>query len=188
MWTSTSRQDHYVTNQWIDGGNVYWPGSPYPEEYLAEFACERGYLIRDLASIAAATQLLNAWGCQARQVSMVPLRQTNLESGLGARGQIVPLTDVYQLYDSVLDSIGSSVFETVFDSNWRGRDGIADLTNPRARDFHPTPAEHLEYCDRVLPEFDIANTVRNSIIDRDTRLRAGETVAWSYGTNEPRRL
>ena len=188
MWTSTSREDHYVTDQWIDGGNVYWPGSPYPEEYLEQFACERGYLIRDLAAISATTQLLKSWGCQFRQVSMVPLQQTNLDSGLGTRGQLVPLTDVYRVYDSVLEQIGPSVFETVFRSDWRGRPGIPDANNPRTRDFHPTPSEHLEYCDRVLPEFAISEATRNNILDRDTRLRSGEAVAWSYGTNEPRRL
>ena len=188
MWTSTSREDHYVTDHWIEGGNVYWPGGPYPEAYLAEFACERGYLIRDLAFVAAATQLLDAWGCQSRQVSMVPLRQTNLESGLGTRGQPVPLADVHRVYASVLDSIGPSVFETVFDSDWRGRPGIADLSNPRTRDFHPTPAEHLEYCDLVLPEFAVSDETRNNILELDQKLRAGESVPWSYGTNEPRRL
>lgn len=188
MWTSTSREDHYVTDHWIEGGNVYWPGGPYPEAYLAEFACERGYLIRDLAFVAAATQLLDAWGCQSRQVSMVPLRQTNLESGLGTRGQPVPLADVHRVYASVLDSIGPSVFETVFDSAWRGRPGIADLSNPRTRDFHPTPAEHLEYCDLVLPEFAVSDETRNNILELDQKLRAGESVPWSYGTNEPRRL
>ena len=188
MWTSTSREDHYVTDQWIDGGNVYWPGSPYPDEYLAKFTCERGYLIRDLATISAATQLLASWGCQARQVSMVPLHQTNLESGLGTKGQLVPLNDVYHVYRSVLDQIGPSMFETVFNSNWRGRPGIADVSKPHTRDFHPTPAEHLEYCDLVLSEFAVDQTVRDSIMDRDSRLRAGEPVPWSYGTNEPKRL
>jgi hypothetical protein len=119
---------------------------------------------------------------------MVPLQQTNLESGLGTRGQIVPLADVYRVYASALDSIGPSMFETVFDSDWRSRPGIPDANNTRMRDFHPTPAEHLEYCDRVLPEFVISDAVRNSILERDTRLRAGEIVPWSYGTNEPRRL
>jgi hypothetical protein len=80
------------------------------------------------------------------------------------------------------------MFETVFRSNWRSRPGIPDANNTRMRDFHPTPAEHLEYCDLVFPEFVISDAVRKDILDRDARLKSGETVAWSYGTNEPKRL
>ena len=73
MWTNTSREDHYVKDRWLEGGNVYWSaGSELPAEYVKKFACERGYLIRDMANMAAARQLLDHWGCKYRFLSMVP--------------------------------------------------------------------------------------------------------------------
>ncbi len=154
MWTNTSREDRYVQDRWIEGGNVYWSaGSQLPAEYVKKFACERGYLIRDLANIAAAKQLLDHWGCQYRFLSMVPLGQTNEHTGLGFnpddnRGED---HDVRELYQDVLSVIEPSIFETVFGNDWKSRAGIPCDFSPKQRDFHPTPLEHVEYLNLIAP-------------------------------------
>lgn len=40
-------------------------------------------------------------------------------------------------------------------------------------DPHPTPAEHLEYLDKVLPEYPIDSKIRNWVADVDFRIRNG---------------
>lgn len=154
MWTNTSREDRYVGERWLEGGNVYWSaGSSLPAEYVKKFACERGYLIRDLANIAAAKQLLDHWGCKYKFLSMVPFAHTNEHNGLGYNPDDVKQEnqDVQELYKNILDLIGPSVLDTVFDGAWKSRSGIKCNFDPKQRDFHPTPAEHVEYLQKVAP-------------------------------------
>jgi hypothetical protein len=155
MWTNTSREDRYVGHKWIEGGNVYWTaGSQLPAEYVKNFACERGYLIRDMANIAAAKQLLDHWGCQYQFLSMVPLSETNEAAGLGFNPNDARTSDqdVKSFYSDVLGIIKPSVLQIVFDGEWWTRPGGITL-NPtdKQRDFHPTPLEHVEYIDHVVP-------------------------------------
>lgn len=155
MWTNTSREDRYVKNRWLADGNVYWWGenSKMLGEYVKTFACERGYLIRDLANITAAKELLEKWQCDWKFLSMTPLTATNSSSNLGGnfdRG-VDADQDVRDLYRSSLESIAPSVYDIVFNQDWHSRPGIADIYDPRNRDFHPSPLEHLEYLDLVCP-------------------------------------
>lgn len=188
MWTNTSREDRYVNNRWLEGGNVYWTaGSSLPKEYVKKFACERGYLIRDMANIAAAKQLLDHWGCRYRFLSMVPLFKTNEETGLGFnpdddRGEDF---DVRQLYQDVLATIEPSVLEVVFNGKWNSRLGIVDSYDQRQRDFHPTPLEHLEYMNTIAPGVIGQSTVEwMSVCQQQAE---NGTLKWTE-PNRPQRL
>lgn len=178
MWTNTSREDRYVRGKWLTAGNVYWTdGTGLPREYLLNFTCERGYLIRDLATIAAAKDLLSHWGCQYRFFSMVPLHQTNQSIGLGENpeDEFTDDTDVLELYQSVLENIAPSVYETVFDHDWNSRPGITDSYDARRRDFHPTPCEHLLYLDKVAPDINISDATRHWMADWEQCAANGKT-------------
>lgn len=153
MWTNTSREDRYVKDRWHAAGNIYWTdGNDVPLEYILKFACERGYLIRDLTTITAARHLLDHIGCRYRFFSMVPLSRTNDSVGLASNPEDTPGEDqdVRNLYQDTLSIIEPSVFETVFNDDWNSRPGIVD-PNLGTRDFHPTPVEHVEYLDQVAP-------------------------------------
>lgn len=157
MWTNTSREDRYVYDRWIEGGNIYWSaGNQIPPEYVRRFACERGYLIRDLAIISATKNVLDHIGCQYRFFSMVPLNQSNRDNQLGEDPQnTYRLEDVYDVYKGMLDCISPSVLDTVFDGSWFSGLGLPDDFDPKRRDFHPTPLEHLKYLNRVAPDIEI---------------------------------
>lgn len=188
MWTNTSREDRYVKDRWLEGGNVYWTaGSALPAEYVKKFACERGYLIRDLANIAAAKQLLDHWGCRYKFLSMVPLSQTNEQTGLGYNpdNDTGEDRDVRTLYQSVLNCIAPSVFETVFDNCWFDQGGIPDQFDPKRRDFHPTPAEHVEYLDRIAPG--LINTDTKNWMSQCQQQALDNTLNWRE-PNRPKRL
>lgn len=189
MWTSTSREDHYVGKSWQGLGNIYWSaGSEYPEEYVKKFACERGYLIRDLAYVSAARQLLESYQCRWKFLSMIPLGQTNEQSGLGFN----PFDsknnnqDVLDLYKDDLATIGPSVYETVFLNNWTSRPGLPDSYDPTRRDFHPTPEEHLIYLNKVLPEFAPTTEHQNWVYDVQSKLQSN-SYTWR-NPNTPKRL
>lgn len=188
MWTNTSREDRYVGDRWIEGGNVYWSaGSELPAEYVKKFACERGYLIRDMANIAAAKQLLDHWGCQYKFMSMVPLQNTNEKNDLGynpadVRGDDA---DVRSLYKDILDIIQPSVLEVVFNGDWHSRPGIKCNFDSGRRDFHPTPNEFVEYMDAVAPGR-LSETTKNWM--QTCHQRAADQMLEWREPNRPKRL
>lgn len=176
MWTSTSREDRYVGNRWLAQGNVYWlAGSELPREYVAKFACERGYLIRDLALIKAARLLLDNIGCEYRFLSMVDLGRSNFDQGLGSNPDIAigADLDVRDLYHDVLEIIAPSVHEVVFHGQWWSREGIADSYDPSRTDFHPVPRQHLEYLDQVWPENGVDLQCRSWMAQCEDLARSG---------------
>jgi hypothetical protein len=189
MWTNTSREDRYVGNRWLEGGNVYWSaGSELPEEYVKKFACERGYLIRDLTTITAAQQLLNHWGCSHEFFSMVPLSDSNQQNELGRNPNDADQDnqDVTQLYHSTLATIHPSVYEPVFDRNWFSGSGIPDAYDGRRRDFHPTPTEHMQYLDTVAPGLIKKDSTREWMSNWELQVRTN-SLTWME-SNRPRRL
>lgn len=179
MWTNTSREDRYVGDRWLEGGNVYWDGHPLGPEYVKHFACERGYLIRDLAVIAAVEQLLDSWQCDWRFFCMVPLGKTNQENNLGYHPvrPSMPDPDVRELYQHTLQKISPSVLDVVFQGNWFTGDGIADCNDPKRRDFHPTPREHAEYIKQVAPELILDERCQQWMWQCDELARADQ-LAW----------
>jgi len=178
MWTYVSREDRYVRDRWLEGGNVYW-GSELGEDYVRQYACERGYLIRDLAVVSAANQLLASWGCQSRQLAMVPLAQDNSTNQLGedptgTKG----LDDVLALYRPVLEGIAPSVYDVVFSGDWFTGTGLPDSFDPSRRDFNPTPVEHLYYLARVWPTAEIAPGTRDWVSRVQDQLAQGQEPEW----------
>lgn len=188
MWSNTSREDRYVKDRWIEGGNVYWSaGSQLPQEYVKKFACERGYLIRDLANIAAVKQLLDHWGCSYKFLSMVPLVKPNEATGLGSNPDQLSTddSDVIALYSDVLNIIEPSVLDVVFNGTWWKRSGGIPLDGETKRDFHPTPAEHVEYLEHVAPGT-LSISTKEWMQDCYHRAQ-NQTLNWRE-PNRPRRL
>jgi hypothetical protein len=120
---------------------------------------------------------------------MIPLHYSNELSGLGHNPEDPNsyTQDVAELYKDTLSLIRPSVYETVFNSDWRSRTGIPDGFDPRTRDFHPTPAEHIEYCDRILPEFVVSAETRTWAQHITDSMTAGHSFDWRE-PNRPRRL
>ena len=173
MWSSITREDRYVERLggWIGNGNIYWQ-NVYSKEFVKEYACERGYLIRDLALISAAHQLLQTWGVNYRMMSMIPVNTVEHTSSTA-----LPYSDVTKLYQDTLDSLLPSVYETVFNNqHWqlkRSDFGAWVDSAQVVRDAHPDPKEALDYVQTVLPNLVIKQT----------------TVDWinsyTYGTEMP---
>ena len=184
MWTNTSREDRYVGDRWLEGGNIYW-GTELGADYVRRFACERGYLIRDLALMAAALDLLRHWGCDWRWFTMVPLTRTNSTNHLGENPHQTTREDpdVRDLYQSVLACLLPSVLETVFEGAWSSGHGIADINENSRRDFHPTPLEHVRYLDTVSPDL-VTETGRAWMQICEDKAREGD-LDWQQ-PNRPR--
>jgi hypothetical protein len=179
MWSNTSREDRYVKDRWLAAGNIYWTdGNALPLEYILNFTCERGYLIRDLATITATRHLLDQWGCKWKFMSMVPFAQTNDASELAKnpKDELTDDPDVRELYKDTLALIQPSVYETIFNKNWNSRPGIPNSYDLKQRDFHPTPLEHLEYLDKTFPGIITDSSTRTYMQNWEDRAR--QNVFW----------
>lgn len=157
MWSSITREDRYIKEKsgWFGKGNIYW-SADYPQDFIKNFTCERGYLIRDLAVIAAAKQLLKHWRVNYEMFAMMPIGLAESVNQHDSNNQ-----DVYDLYKDVLADLKPSVYEVIFNSsNWNDKQSdFGAYVAPGIRDSHPDPKESLEYVSQVLPELEIRTDI-----------------------------
>lgn len=123
MWTSIGREDRYIRKQgWLTPGSIY-NQSYYDSEFVKKFADPTGYLLRDLAHIAASRQILESIGCQYYFMSTVPLSiyddNTNDEFDIDSQ--------MLSLYYDDVSIICPSVYEVVFNKDWYSRAGLVKL-------------------------------------------------------------
>lgn len=176
MWTNVSREDRYVDHEWITPGNIYTQ-EIYDKKFVTKFADTRGYYIRDLAVIYATEKLLKQLGCKFFFLSMVPICNPVQYEYHSVSNEI---QDLLKSYQSVLDQIRSSVYEVIFNFDWQSRpfssknlqkNDIEHSSTKMRRDLHPTPGEHLEYLDKILPEYKIDSNTRQCVINVDNLVR-----------------
>jgi hypothetical protein len=78
---------------------------------------DRGMLIRDLATIAAMTDLLKQWQVNYAFLSMVPLDNR----GDYERSPLLEDQDILNLYKPALEAIRPSIYEVIFNFDWDSR-------------------------------------------------------------------
>ena len=128
MWTNVTRIDRYLNNDWALAGNIYTQNQP-DLKWMREFSDVRGYYIRDLAILYATDQLLKNIGCKYHFLSMVPMMNVDQYTLADASDNI---NDFVGLYKETLDKIAPSIFEVVFDYNWRSRPFLPNLAKVRS--------------------------------------------------------
>jgi len=186
MWTNVAREDRYIGDKWINPGNILTQDF-YDKNYVEKIFCERGFLIRDIAVITASIDLLKSWNVNFELMSMVQL--TNVDQYNISK--INDIADVLNLYKDTFTQIKPSIFEMTFNNNWYSRschdflsidnikqclqndpkdqffiylnNTMKNMLGPSRPDPHPTPMEHLEYLEKVLPNYNISIETRNWI-------------------------
>jgi hypothetical protein len=159
-WTNVTREDRYIDGRgWITLGNV--TSAPiFTKEFIANAVCNRGYLIKDIASIKAAKEFLTFRGVTWKFLSMCPLMQadpwddTKLNDG-----------DVYDLYKDVFDTMLPSYTEVLGHTFWSTDQHKRFRYEAGGVDYHPTSEEHLRYLDTVLPGWVINQALRTNIAE-----------------------
>ena len=170
MWSNIMREDRYIKGRWKTPGNIYTQ-KVYDNHFINSYIDIRGNYLRDCGLIFAADQILHNQGCKVVHLSMVPLTNYN-QYDLTVTEQ----TDIEILYQSTLNKIRPSVFETLFNFDWSSRPRVNN-------DPHPTPAEHMEIIDRLLPEFELSNETRTFALEWEHKVRS--TNYEPYLTNIP---
>lgn len=171
-WTNVTRDDRYV-HGWRALGNVFTQ-TLIDQKWVRENITERGCMIRDLACIAGTTHFLRSIGADWKYISMVPLLQTDQYDP----NQLpeFKVQDVVNCYRDVIDLIRPSYQET--------------LPNRKmlSFDLHPSPQDHLDYVDRVLPEYTVSPKTRLQIAEEERKVRSMIASDKNYKNYKIKRL
>jgi hypothetical protein len=170
MWTNITREDRYVHGSWLTPGNIYTNPGIYSDEFIEKFADEKGYLIRDMAFIHSAKNLLEYIGINYIFLSMVEISNSDQYTV----NLITGCDDIFEAYTDTINAIRPSVHNVIFNFNWASRTFIPKFYSKEVHfnriDLHPTPMEHLEYIDKILPEFTISDQIRCWVNEINNRL------------------
>ncbi len=158
-WTNVMREDRY-THTWQTHGNIT-TCKFYDDTYVRKYVTERGNLVRDMAFIKAAQAFLQTIpGIKYEFLSMCPLIYPDQYNP----NRISEDVDVPALYESVLNNIKPSYYETVLaedrNTGWKLHNWNTGLKDP-----HPTPVEHLAYLDWVLPDWVTNPDIRVKVVE-----------------------
>lgn len=143
QWSGTMREDRYLNKKWITPGGLW---NYYPEDYIKKYADERGFLIRDLAAIAAVKTMLDNIGCEYHFISIGPIVNKNELWPEGIEG----IEDLIDLHKDTLSIFKPSYIE-ILGTDYYPR--IVGGGNIEVSDAHPVPGEHYKYLKHVLPNW-----------------------------------
>lgn len=177
QWTNIAREDRYVVDHWLGNGNIY-SNCIYGESFLRDFACNRGYMIRDCAYIDSVAQILNNCGAEWIFISMVPFTQVDQYND-NTQGENI--SDVIDLYNGALQTLCSSFKETLYQDGWYNNIEYPPLKvqfpwhkSPWI-DPHPTPMAHLKYLNKVL-NVNLKDATVATIADIEKNLRSLDII------------
>jgi hypothetical protein len=169
MWTSCSREDRYVDNNWLVAPTENRE-KIYGKDWAKKFANQgKGLMIRDFATIDATQQLLDAFKCDWVNLNGLPLirfdidqaekdikqgiitledvehrwviQQSMLGQNKSYRDEYLVDKEVVELYKNIFPNIKEPLLNRILTNNQR----------PNFGDKHPTPCESLDYINSVLP-------------------------------------
>lgn len=159
MWTNVTREDRFIDGSWKPMGNIFTQHF-YDDDFIKKYVDVRGCFERDIPLIHATRLILDKIGCKYFMMSMVDIQNSD-QYMLNDKSS--DIQDLLIKFESTLNLIRPSVHKVIFnyDYNTRPITGF-DFERP---DNHPLPLEHLEYAEKVLPEFMISDTVKKLVLE-----------------------
>ena len=173
MFSNVTREDRFTKKRgWITPGNLY-SQDEYDEKFIKEYLCDHGYLMRDLNLVYGCKLALDSLNCDYEFMSMVPF-----DSKQSDGSKMSNIDYLLKFYHDTLTTLEPNVLDTVFDGDWNTR-------SPRPTyqvhwqkesyvDNHPTPSEHLEYLQKIIPNIvfsketlDFVTTVNQQVLSKD---------------------
>jgi hypothetical protein len=140
MWTTFCREDRYFNNNWSAPGNIFTQNM-YDEKFVEKFADPKGYLIRDLALITAATGFLKSLPCDSITLSSIPYNYQN-ENTDG-------IDDILSLYKDTVNSTPSALFDLEMKGVWDCGHHYTHSQLGDFGDYHPNSLRYYNYLKKL---------------------------------------
>jgi hypothetical protein len=106
--------------------------------------------MRDLNLVSGCKFSLDSIGCDYKLMSMVPF-----DSKQSDGSKMSNIDYLLKFYNDILTTLEPNVLDTVFDGDWNTRSPRpAYQVHWQKQDYvdnHPTPSEHLEYLQKIMP-------------------------------------
>jgi len=146
MWSTHCREDRYRDTGWTTPGNI-WTQNIISEEFVKEWACPKGYIVRDLALMTMTKSYLMSQPCDAILLKSVePTYDRRLFTGPGYE-------DVLTLYREMILDYAPPLYSSVHDGRggwingheyyWPGVGGSSN--DKKFSDYHPNPDMYMDY-------------------------------------------
>jgi len=140
MWSSVSREDRYKKGTWETPGNIYSQGV-FDNNFVAKWADDRFYMIRDLALIELTKCYLEKVSADIDMFKMTDFEELKIVDNLNEN----PLDDVLELYSNTVKSVKPSIVDVVYQGKWPATPIKGWGGKGQTVDYHPTPLGHLKY-------------------------------------------
>lgn len=173
-WSSNTREDRFINGEWQCYGNIFnnpaanavagnrgitpWVRA---QKFLAGWGDPNGFLVRDLAFIKAAVELVKVRGCQLEQFSMMGFDLVGEEIV-----STIEMNDMLDLiYGSYMKQIKPSFFKVLWNNDLENKQRWnRERTRRNFVDAHPHPIEHLNYIERVM-NYKFSDRVQQEVAD-----------------------
>lgn len=167
MWSSVARHDYWFRGEWRTQGNIL---TSIPRlEWLNSFYDIDGFYFRDLPLITAGQLILDSIGCKHHVMSMVDITNHD-QFELNDNSQEPSLRDLFETHSDTTQRILPSVHNIIFNYDYNSRLIAGYPKREGIRICHPTPAEHLEYIESVMPEYEISDQTRAEVSDENNKV------------------
>jgi hypothetical protein len=187
MFSNVTREDRFVKNRgWVTPGNLYFQNE-YDEKFLQKYLCDHGYLMRDLNLVSGCKFSLDSIGCDYKLMSIVPFDSKQSDSG-----KMSNINYLLEFYNDILTTLEPNVLDTVFDGDWNTR-------SPRPAyqvhwqkeiyvDNHPTPNEHLEYLQQIIPNIEFSKKTLEFVAESNQQVLSKDFAMTTFKTQSTHRL
>jgi hypothetical protein len=187
MFSNVTREDRFVKKDgWITPGNLYFQ-KEYDEKFLKKYLCDHGYLMRDLNLVSGCKFSLDSIGCDYKLMSMVPF-----DSKQSDGSKMSNINYLLKFYNDILTTFEPNVLDTVFDGDWNTR-------SPRPAyhvhwqkeiyfDNHPTPNEHLEYLQKIIPNIEFSKNTLEFVAESNQQVLSKDFSMTTFKQRDEKRL
>lgn len=170
MWSTHCREDRYRETRWYLPGNI-WTQNIISEDFVKEWACPKGYIVRDLALMAfTKTFLSNSPADAVLLKSVEPTYDQKLFDGVGYE-------DVIGLYKDTIADYPEPLYSFVNDGHggWiNGHEyywpGVGSSTDAKKfQDYHPNPLMYMDFLTRI--GFKLSENTAQNVMQMNDELR-----------------
>jgi len=150
QWSTYFREDRYVANDWLTPGNIFTQDT-YDADFVKKFACPRGYLIRDMATITSIKYMLKSLPSDGIMLSSI------LAQGEDATSDISDITTLYEDTISSMHTPMAEILRPPGDSTpfpWPATIKYT-VRGKIVHDYHPGPLSYHLYLQKL--NFNLTN-------------------------------
>lgn len=187
MFSNVTREDRFTKARgWITPGNLYFQNE-YDKKFIKNYMCDHGYLMRDLNLVTGCALALDSIGCDYKFMSMVPFDSKQSDSI-----RMSEIDYLLKFYKTTLDTVKPSVLDTIFNSDWNTRQPRPEYhvswQKEKYIDNHPTPAEHLEYLQTIMPDIKFDKITLKFVKEANQQVLSKEFTTQTFKLDRATRL